>query len=182
MAKKGKSMKIKAKTIVILIIVFITMLLIFSVGRGLFAQAKTYKVDLDKDGKPEIITSQDMYSAEEQGKVVIEDANNNIVGSFYVLDRLTRLEFVDLNKDGNKEIVAWSSRGALYNRVAIYRYKDGKLYKIFEEGSTVGIEADFDTKPPVIRIGRIRLDKEGRSYKRTPDWEIWVWDGKDFYK
>jgi len=160
----------------------LAMILIFSQTLCLSAETETYKEDLNSDGRKETITAEDKFETQAQSIITVLGMNNNLIGRFSVPYRLKKVEFVDLNKDGNKQIIAWSSNDVLYTEIAIYGYKDGRLYKIFEDGSPFGIKANFKSKPPAIKIGRMTLNKEGTSYSSVPEWEIWVWDGKEFYK
>lgn len=144
------------------------------------ADDKSYKADLDNDGQEEIITAEDKFDTDAEGIIIVSSLDKSNIGSFTMPDHLGDIEFVDLNKDGFNQILARSYGGAHYTSLAIYGYKDSKLYKIFEAGSACGIETDFKLETPIIKIGKEKWDNEGWSYADEPDWEIWQWDGKEF--
>lgn len=157
----------------------------------------SYKVDLDNDSKKEIIVVQRLFETISEDSLPLQ-INSNItifkpdggkVDSFSMPDRMGEVEFVSLNNDGFKQIVAWSDGGMHYTNIAIYGYKDGKMYRVFENGSACGVETDFKTKKPTIRIGRANWGAKVKtedgeeinwSYASEPLWQVYVWDGKDF--
>jgi len=148
---------------------------------------KSYKVDLDNDGNIEIITVEQSFDKLKDGSLVaikgiikVVDSQGGEVDNFSMPDRLEKVEFISLNKDGLKQIVAWSSGGVHYTNLAIYGYKNGKLYRIFENGSGCAILTDFNSVPPKIKVGIPKFEEKGWSYADEPDWEIWACDGKEF--
>jgi len=155
--------------------------MIFLLSIFAFAEVETYKMDLDNDGIEEIITTEDRFNTYFEGVVTISGLNKNKLGDFAMPDHLTNIEFISLNNDSYKQVVAWSQGGAHYTNLSIYGYKDKRIYKLFENGSACGIETDFKSESPTIKIGKEQRDKEGWSYVDEPDWEIWNWDGKEFH-
>ncbi len=145
-----------------------------------FAEAKTYKVDLNGDGKEEVIAAEDRFETDAEDIVTVSTEDNKPIGSFSMPDHLVSIELISLNKDGRKQIVARSEGGAHYANMAIYGLQNGKLTKVFESGSACGINADFNAEPPTIKVGVAKLEQKGWSYADEPDWEVWVWDGAQF--
>jgi tetratricopeptide (TPR) repeat protein len=68
-----------------------------------------------------------------------------------------------------------------YTNIAIYGYKNGELYEIFENGSACLVETDFKAKRPMIKVGRENWEQEGWCYATgEPLWQVYVWNGKEF--
>jgi hypothetical protein len=101
---------------------------------------------------------------------------NTIVGHQY----LGGISIEDFSRDGRKQLVIWSSGGIHYTDIYIYEWRDGEYKRIFEGGSACEVKLESGKNIPEIWIGREKWDKEGWSYEDEPDWEKWVWDGKEF--
>jgi len=167
-----------------LTILILDLLLLSSLA---YAQMNYQHIDLDGDGKEEIIAVYQQFEIpenilpfEKEGTIAVYNSDGEQIGRFSMPDRFDKIEFVSLNKDGVKQIVAWSSGGMHYTNLAIYGYKDNKLYKIFENGSGCAILTDFNSAPPKIKVGIPKFEEKGWSYADEPDWEIWAWGGKEF--
>lgn len=159
---------------------FFTISFLFLLIPSVFADVKTYNMDLNNDGKKEVITSEDKFDTEAEGIITVLASDNKLIGNFSMSDHLDKVEFISLNKDGLKQIAAWSYGGAHYTNIAIYGYKGGKLYKIFENGSACGIETDFKAKKPRIKVGSENWGKKDWCYADEPLWKVYVWNGKEF--
>lgn len=148
------------------------------------ADIKSYKVDLDNDGKKEIITTEGKIEKDInfmiESIITVTSADKKHKDSFSMPERLEKIEFISLNRDGRKQIIAQSHSGMHYSNLAIYGYRDGALYKIFGNGSACGIETDFKADRPLIKIGVPNFEKEGWSYADEPLWEIYAWNRKTF--
>lgn len=142
--------------------------------------------NFDGDGKNEIIVS---FMGQIEDTVIdrpfylIYDVINGerkliktIIGNMY----LGEVRIIDLEKDGQKEIAIFSSGGAHYTNLYIYRYKDGSYECIFENGSACGVEFMEKAPIPLIKLGRANWEKEGWCYADEPLWEIHTWDGEKF--
>jgi len=162
-------------------------------AKRLFADTKTYKVDLDNDGKKEIITTEGKIEEDVnfmiESIITVTSADRKHKDSFSMPERLEKIEFVSLNKDGRKQIVVHSHSGMHYTNIAVYGYEKGRLHKIFEDGSACGIDAYLDDSPPLIKVGRANWDakvktEDGKeidwSYASEPLWQVYRWDGKEF--
>ncbi|MBN2483978.1 MAG: hypothetical protein JXD21_07255 [Candidatus Omnitrophica bacterium] len=156
-------------------------------GAAAAAELETHFVDLDGDGGTETITVHQVYGTftdappyAKEGIVTVYDPDTEKAHTFSMAEHMGKVEFVSLNKDAAHQIVAWSQSGMHYTNLAVYGYKDDELYKIFETGSGCGIETDFQSNPPTIKIGVPKFDEEGWSYADEPAWEIYTWNGKTF--
>jgi len=163
------------------------LLLILFLSLPVFAESNSYKVDLDNDGKVELIKIDREYETFENSPVIISglvtviNSDGSKVGQFKMPNHIGNVEFISLNKDNSKQIVAWSSGGAHYTNIAIYGYRDGKLYKIFKNGSACPVIADFKNDKPLIKVGRANWAQEGWCYATgEPLWQVYVWNGKEF--
>lgn len=153
-----------------------------------FADIDYLHTDLDDDGKQEVITVYQRFAIPEktlqfaiEGMVTVYNSDKKHVGSFSMPGHMGRIEFVSLNKDGSKQIIAWSSGGVGYTNLAIYGYKDSRLYKIFENGGVSPIEVDLEADKPIIKVGRANWEQKGRSYATgVPLWQVYIWNGKEF--
>ncbi len=119
---------------------------------------KGYNVDLDKDGKNEIIRVNKL-------KVEVFSQDKEKLGDFELFDLSGRLEFIDLNKNGHKQIVVWGQgKEGFSQSLAIYALKNKHLYEIFKVEASGEIEVNFYALSPWIKSG----------------WTTWVWDGQGF--
>ena len=153
-----------------------------------YAEDNSYTIDLDNDGKKETIVVQRLFETISEDSPPLQ-INNNITifkpdgtkaNSFFMPDRMGEIEFISLNKDGLKQIVAWSSGGAHYTNIAIYGYLDGELFLLFQDGSACLIEVDFEAEKPTIEVGRANWEKEGWSYASGGHgdslWQVYIWN------
>ena len=159
-------------------------LIIFSYA---FADLKAYYEDLDNDGNLETVTVHQKYRTSdnmppfaEEGIVTIYDPDIKMAVHFSMPDHMGEVEFASLNRDGFKQIIAWSDGGAHYTNIAIYGYKDGGLDKVFENGSACGVEMDFKAKKPTRKVGRANWEQKGWCYADEPLWQVYIWDGEQF--
>lgn len=171
-------------------LLFFTIAFSFLSISSVFADIKTYKVDLNNDGKQEIITVHRIFETipitkeslpiNTDNEITVLKPDRSKVGSFSMPDHMGKVEFVSFNNDGFKQIVTYSEGGSNYTNIAIYGYKDGKLYEIFENGSACGIEADFKAVKPMIKVGRANWKKKGWREGDEPLWQVYVWNGNEF--
>jgi hypothetical protein len=147
------------------------------------------RADLDADGKVEIIVCSQNFLGEERldisavdGEVSILRTDFEELGKFRVANRMAQLEFVHLYEDASTQLVVWSFGGAHYTNIYVYGFKNGELYKIFENGSACPVDADFESDKPWIKVGRANWEKEGWCYAGRDEslWQIYLWNGKEF--
>ena len=106
---------------------------------------------------------------------------------FSLPDRLgvRGVNIAKLNDDGYYQIQLKTDNEDGYYNYAIYGYKDGKLYKIFEKLNAKLCEYRPDhrgqTIPPTISFSKTKGCGNGSRASRM-DWEVWVWDGEKFNK
>jgi hypothetical protein len=148
-------------------------------------QPKTYKSDLDADTKQENISVDSASTADGETKITISritKRDQTVIGSFTVRGIFNRLEIVDLNEDGYKQIAVFCVGDGAYTNLALYSLKNGKLSKIFAAGSSCGIETNFRPGLSRIKVGREIKIENGVSYTDIPEWDAWVWSGERFIK
>jgi hypothetical protein len=145
-------------------------------------QPKSYKIDLDGDSKTEIIRIEAASAADKQTKVIVTRKDSVDMGSFTVPGTFNKLELIDLNEDGCKQIAVYCAGKDNYTNLAIYSFKNNKLSRIFSAGSNCGMDTDFRTVLARVKIGRQRRIEKGNSYTDIPEWDVWVWSGERFIK
>ncbi|MBU0694689.1 MAG: hypothetical protein KKC11_08515 [Candidatus Omnitrophica bacterium] len=171
---------------------------VFSMYGSSYSVNKIFRnIDLDNNGEKELVVAQQQYeiisenipSIAMREIITVSTLDDKEIASFSMPDHMGEVEFISLNKDSFKQIVAMSYGGTHYTNIAIYGYKDGKLYEIFEDGSACGVKAHFDASPPTIKIGSANwgakvLTEEGKeinwSYSSDPLWKIHTWNGEEF--
>lgn len=157
----------------------------FLITPYVFSNVITHKIDLGENGSKEIITSEDKFGKNSEiigGLITVYDLNRKRIGSFSIQGRLYKIEFISLNKDGIRQIAAWSQGAEHFTNLAIYGLKNNKLLKIFKKRSIYGIIASFRADPPEIKVGLVKPSKEGQPDMNGSNWQIWVWNGKKFNK
>ncbi|MFH1622146.1 MAG: hypothetical protein ABIA97_03385 [Candidatus Omnitrophota bacterium] len=108
--------------------------------------------------------------------------------SFSLPDRLVThgVNIAQLNDDGYYQIQLTTDKeeGGYFN-YAIYGYKNGKLYKIFEKLNSRLCSSrpshSGQTIPPSISFSKTKGCGDDSRVSRN-DWEVWVWDGEKFNK
>ncbi len=171
---------------------------VFTMYGGSYTVNKVSRsIDLDNNGTKELVVAQQQYETISEDSpllaseeiITVSGLDGEELGSFSMPDHMGELELVSLNNDGLKQIVARSYGGAHYTNIAIYGYKDGGLYKIFEDGSACGVDVYFDDSPPLIKVGRANWGAKEKtedgeeidwSYASEPLWQVYRWDGKQF--
>jgi len=143
---------------------------------------KIYKIDLDGDSKIEIIRIDAASLADKETRVVVKRKDSADMGSFAVPGIFNKLELIDLNEDGCKQIAVYCAGEANYTNLAIYSFKNNKLSRIFSAGSNCGMDTDFRSVLARIKIGRQRRIEKGNSYTDIPEWDVWVWSGERFIR
>src|SRR3989338_5651696 len=114
-----------------------------------------FKADLDGDGNEESIRSFRVNPPDgsfPHAVTLIEDSK----GTRQILagqERPENIEILDLNKDGQKELLITTNGGNHYTSIAVYENKNGKYQPLFEEGSASSVIFE-DTGTPLIKIGR----------------------------
>lgn len=153
--------------------------------------------DLDNDGKNERVVYRQLYEGEPSMRIGTEITvfrpDGSEAGSFSMGDRMGKVELVSLNKDGRKQIATWSSSGMHYTGIDIFGYRDGKAYRIFENGSACPVEVDLEADRPIIKVGIAKwgtkiLTEDGEeinwSYASGGHgdcyWQVYAWDGEKF--
>ncbi len=139
-----------------------------------------YRIDLDGDGLKEFIKIEDGLSADSKGAVVVLAADKSKIGDFAFSGKFTRVEFVDLDSDGNQQLALWALEGTHYNSLIIYGLKNNRVYKIFDKSSPCPIEIETHSAIPKVKVGIPRLQEKGWTYEDEPDWQVWVWSGERF--
>jgi len=148
----------KRSNIFVFIIIISFCLIFFSGCIKDTPEEQRYTVDLDDDGRDEIIRVKRL-------KVEVLSSSRRKLGDFEIFDYSDKLEFVDLNKDGNKQIVVWTQGKEGYGKtLMIYGLRNNRLYEILKIEVSGYIDTDFYSSSPTIKTG----------------WTTWVWDGERF--
>lgn len=137
-------------------------------------------LDLDNDNKQECIVKyrtlgsekplRIMILSEKEGKPKVEDIIKNVGEDF------DEIQYIDMNNDGNLEIVAGFKAGESLSRgISIYKYKDGKSMEIFEEYYSDYILKDInnDGNKEIVIIKEREKDEKSYAY-------LYKWQEKGF--
>ncbi|MFH0791020.1 MAG: hypothetical protein V2A64_05235 [Candidatus Omnitrophota bacterium] len=143
---------------------------------------KIYKLDLDCDGKKEIIDIQDNSDKNGESILTIAKPDRSKIDSISFAGRFIRLEFIDLNADDNKQIAVYSQRENNCTNLIIYRLNNSKLLTIFNTGSSYGIDTSFGSVLARISVAKLKYSEKNPSLSDTVEWERWVWVGERFIK
>lgn len=176
----------KPSTIIILALFLLNLAVIPAESKNSTAKNKSpklYKLDLDKDGLKEIITVEDEFDAGQEFVITVMNQNKkDEIDSFSIQGRFKKIEFIDLDGDGYKQIAIRYKDEIGYENLAIYQLKDENLFKIFSVGSIYGIDTDFGSTLARVKVGRSRCTGRNCYSGDVPDWEIWVWGGEKFIR
>lgn len=140
-----------------------------------------YKLDLDNDGIKEVTEIEKSMESDKKSVITVSSLRKGRLDSFSVGGQLNKVDFIDLNEDGFKQIaVFYRDTQEKYN-LDIYKMKSNQLLKLFSIASNCGIDTDFSTV-----LSRIRVCKngcEGGYYtNNTLNWEVWIWSGERFIR
>jgi hypothetical protein len=144
--------------------------------------SKVYKSDLDNDAKIEIISVDPASGAGKETRVTVTRRDHTNAGSFTVPGLFKKLEIIDLNEDGYKQIAVYSRGDDGSANLVIYSFKNNEFSRVFAAGSKHGIDTDFHSALGRVRIGRQRRVTNGPSYTDIPEWDVWVWSGEKFIR
>jgi len=140
------------------------------------------KADIDGDSAEETVV---MFQARDKDGIPVAFAF--VYGKDYKIeiplhDYPGKIEAIDIDHDGKKELFLYSHGGAHYTKLFVYKDEGGKgLHKLFENGSACPVEFEFSKNISTIKVGRANWEKEGWSYASgEPLWEVYAWDGKEF--
>ncbi|MFH1442102.1 MAG: hypothetical protein ABIH18_08710 [Candidatus Omnitrophota bacterium] len=140
-----------------------------------------YKLDLDNDGIKEITKVEKSTEPDKKSVITISSLRREEIDSFSVGGKLNKVDFIDLNEDGFKQIAVFSRDTQEKYNLAIYKMKNNQLFRLFSIASSCGIDTDFSTV-----LSRIRVCKsgcEGEYYANNIiNWEVWVWSGERFIR
>ncbi|MFA5155832.1 MAG: hypothetical protein WC532_00350 [Candidatus Omnitrophota bacterium] len=143
---------------------------------------KTFKSDLDADAKFEVIQVIPAVDLAGETQVKIAKRDRTEIGNFSVPGKFSRLEIIDLNEDGYKQMAVYCAGENGFTNLAVYNLKNGRLSKVFAAGSSYGIDTDFRSVLARIRVGRQCKVADRNSYTDIPEWDVWIWSGEKFIK
>ncbi len=143
---------------------------------------KVYKSDLDNDAKIEIISVNPISGAGKETRVTVTRRDHSDAGGFTVLGLFKKLEIIDLNEDGYKQIAVYSRSDDGFTNLVIYSFKNNEFSRVFSVGSKYGIDTDFHSSLSRIMVGKQRRVTDGPSYTDIPEWDVWVWSGEKFIR
>jgi len=128
-----------------------------------------YRKNIDKDPQPEVIIQfvavEKWKSKEKQEEeygmtriiaFIIDNDKKYLLGlSQYPDDSRDRIDFLDLDNDGDSEMVFYSRSGMHYKEIGIYDYKSQEgLIEIFKNGTCGRLDFNIEKGIPTIRICR----------------------------
>jgi hypothetical protein len=105
-----------------------------------------------------------------------------------------KVEFCDLDKDGDQELILFSLAGMHYTNISVLDYKnnnpDGeKFVELFYDGSACPVTFEVKDDIPIISVGMANWgakvitedgDEHDWCYASEPLWQVYVWNGKEF--
>jgi len=144
---------------------------------------KIYYADLNGDGRKEMIEIEDRSAKDAVFILSVGNRNRNktmdLIDGLVISGKIRKIELVDLNDDGQMQIVVYFDDLERVSNIIVYQLKNNKLYKIFSAASEYGVAAEFETIPR-IKVGK--PSKYNNSSNFLPDWDSWVWLGDKFVK
>ena len=133
---------------------------------------QSYTADLSGDGSKNIIEVEDKSATEQAFVLTISKENKKQIEkieSISISGKIKKLELVDLNDDGKKQIVLYfNSPDNLFN-IAVYQMDNNQLGNIFSAKSPHTISGNFVVIPQI----KIRNGEETST---------WYWNGEKFVK
>jgi len=135
-----------------------------------------FMFNLDSAGKKEII---EVKKLPHESLVMVRSMDNKPIGEFRAPGVFKKIEFVEMNMDGNKQIVLYYKTGDL-NNLVIYKIKNNDLEKMFLVEGACTIDVDFDTYLSRIKFTKRSSDEVDCLHAGAR--ESWIWDGERFLK
>ncbi len=140
-----------------------------------------YKLDLDNDGIKEITEIEKSIEPDKKSVITISSLRKERIDSLSIGGQLNKVDFIDLNEDGFKQIAVFYRDSQEQYNLAIYKMKNNQLLKLFSIASNCGIDTDFSTV-----LSRIKVCKNGCAGEyyanNITDWDVWIWSGERFIK
>lgn len=140
-----------------------------------------YKLDLDNDGIKELTKVEKNIDQDKKSVVTISSLRKERIDSFSVTGQLNKVDFIDLNEDGFKQIAVFYRDPQEQYNLAIYKMKNNQLLKLFSIASSCGIDTDFSTVLSRIKVCKNGCDGEYYA-NNTLNWDVWVWSGERFIR
>ena len=140
-----------------------------------------YFDDLDNDKVLESIEVYDKARKHTDVSLTIAKPKKPKIASMTVPGTFNKIEIIDLNEDGYKQI-ALHYEDENGNNLVIYNFKDSKLSKTFSFRSKCVIEAYFSSVLSRIKVGKPKAGQSDCSSGYPEEWETWVWMGEKFIK
>jgi len=145
-------------------------------------KSKQQVLDIDNNGLKEIVKIDDKSDAEGRFTVTVTSQKKEEIDSLSFAGKFKKIELVDLSGDDTKQLVVhYKDLDGFYN-LAVYRLKDDTLTKIFSTKSIYGVDTEFDSTLPRIKVGKAKHSVGGGYSSDIPEWEIWVWLEDRFVK
>lgn len=145
----------------------------------------TQMVDLNGDGRKQIIETQDKFDAQGIYVITVKRALKNkqteTLDSFTVPGKVKKLEFLELYFDKRQQMAVTYVDKDNVQGIVIYQLTNDKLSQMFLATSKYGVEGEFTSALEKIRIGKPPRGGDD-SPNRIPEWEVWVWTGDKFIK
>jgi len=146
---------------------------------------KNYKpclVDLNGDAVKEVVYIDEKSDCASGAVIRIKNRDQTEIDSLKVPGRFKNLKFIELNNDGQKQIAVYFEGENNFINLAIYQLKNDRLFKMFSAESEYGIDAEFGSAIPRIKIGKGRSENGEYSANYVSEVDTWIWDGTKFIK
>jgi len=148
---------------------------------------ETYTQDLDGDMLPETIKIENRFTIDGNSVVKIIKGQKDKKAkekfcSFIIPGGYKKVDFVDLNDDGSKQMAIFYDTQDEYMHLGIYRLKNDKIVKIFSTSSNCDIDVDFSSLLARVRVGKSKDGSNDCAGGDSAYWEVWVYTGEKFIK
>jgi hypothetical protein len=148
----------------------------------------SYTADLNGDGGLEIVEIEDKAEAGTGSGIELivnersKGKEKKKIDSITLEGKFTKLDLLELNNNGQKQIAVYSKVEDNATNLVIYRLQNNILSKMFDATSEYGIDVNSMGVITRIRLGKAASRQQTDSPNCVNDWETWVWTGDKFVK
>ncbi len=145
---------------------------------------ETYRKDIDKEGRKEVIILEDKSASGGETVITIskDDKDKTRIDSLTVEGLFKRMKFVDLNGDGILALAIFSIAKDDSRRLVIYSLKEDGLSRIFSISSKCGIDADFNSALSRIKVVKPNRIQGIETCDGNQELDTWIWAGERYIK
>ena len=148
---------------------------------------ETHIADLNGDMMPETIEIENRFQTDGNSVIKIIKGKKDKkaepkICTFTVPGYFKRVEFVDLNEDGFKQVAIYYDTEDNHINLGIYKIKNDRAIKIFSASSACDIETDFSSLLARVKVGKGKDGTDDCSSGTGGYWDVWVYTGEKFIK